>query len=139
MCIARLCTSVSFMFNPPLFLGRNNVFLAIGSGVFFGHKYYKMFMCIFFVTFSGIGKILLKKVVLARVNVFIKIDFLYNDSCFIDIFCIWFSIFVKVFCQFSRIVSFKSSEKNMPKISLYWYFSNIVMFFYIGSLVCVYW
>ena len=76
------------MFNPLLFLGRNIVFLAVGSGVFFGYKYYKMFMCIFLIIFSGIGKTLLKKVVLARVNVFIEIDFLHNDSCLVDIFCI---------------------------------------------------
>ena len=67
-------------------------------------------MCIFCVIFSGMGKTLLKKVVLAKINVFIRIDFPYSESCLVDIFRIWFSIFVRMFCQLNRIVSFKSSE-----------------------------
>ena len=69
------------------------------------------------------GKTLLKNVVLAKINVFIKIDFPYNDICLAHIFWIWFSIFVKVFYQLRRIVSCKSSEKCIPRISMYWYCS----------------
>ena len=97
MRIAKSCASVSFMFSPPLFLGRNNVFLAIGSGVLLCHKYWKMFLCIFFIIFSGIRKTLLK-------NVFIRIGFPYNESCLVDIFCMSFSIFVRVFFQLSKFL-----------------------------------
>ena len=140
--IAILCASGSFIFMPPLFLGRNSVFLAIGSAVLFCHKYWNIFVCIFCVIFSGMGKTLLKKVVLAKINVFIRIDFPYSESCLVDIFRIWFSIFVRMFCQLNRIISFKSSEKLMPRMSIYWYCCSIFVFFkflYFSGLVCIYW
>ena len=117
--IAKLCAAGSFIFQPPLSLGRNSVFLAIGSGVLFCHKYWKMFVCIFCMIFSGMGNMLLRKVVLAKIRVFIIIDFPYSDNCLVISFCICFSIFVKVFCQFTRIVSFKSSKKCIPSMSMY--------------------
>ena len=125
--IVKLCASDSFMFRLPLFLGRNRVFLAIDSGVLFWHKYWNMFVSIFCIIFSGMGNALVRKVVLTKINVFIRMDFPYNHICLIDIFCIWYSIFITVFCQLRRIVSFKSSEKSIPKISMCWCCSNILI------------
>ena len=87
------------------------------------------------------GKTLLKNVVLAKINVFIKIDFPYNDICLAHIFCIWFSIFLKLFCQLRRIVSCKSSENvylGFQYIGIVLYLDTCFMFLYIGSLVRVY-
>ena len=45
------------------------------------------------------GKTLLRNIVLAEINVFIKIDFPYNDIRLAHNFCIWFSIFLKCFAN----------------------------------------
>ena len=86
--IAKLCASGSLIFKPPLCLGRNSVFLAIASGVLFCHEYWKMFVRIFCMIFSGMGNTLLRKVVFAKIKVFIIIDFPYSDNYLVFSFCI---------------------------------------------------
>lgn len=46
ICIDILWASGSLIFSPPLFFGKNNVFLAIGSEVLFCHRYLNVSLCI---------------------------------------------------------------------------------------------
>lgn len=86
--IDMLWDSGSFIFNPRLCFGKNNVLLAIDSGGLFYHRYLSMILCISCNIFFGIRKMLLRKVVLASIKVVIRMDFPYKDICLVNIYCI---------------------------------------------------
>ena len=130
LCTFLHCALQIFLFNPPLFLGRNNVFLAIGSGVLCCHKYWKMFLCIFFVIFSGIGRRYLKRLLWLKLVYLLPLILRVMIAVSLTFFVYDFPFLLKCFANWEGL-SFKSSEENMPKISIYWYCSNIVVFFHV--------
>ena len=84
--------------------------------------------------FSGIGKRLLKKVVLASINEFCLMAFPNNDSCLEDSLFMCFFIFCSISCQFIIIASFKLSQNIIPNILISSFCSLTVMF---GKFCCM--
>ena len=74
------------------------------------------------------GNTLLRKVIFANIKVLVSITLPYRDNCLAAIFRMWFSIFLRVCCQFIIIVSLGFSEKLIPNISIYWCCSKVVIF-----------
>ena len=74
------------------------------------------------------GKILLRKVVLANIRVFNIVALPEKVKYLWDSLLLWCLIFSNTFCQFFMLASFRFSENNMPNILVISCCSLIVMF-----------
>ena len=77
---------------PPWCLGRNSVFLAIGSVLWNCQICLKMMLSIFCFNVVEIGKTLLKKVILDKIKEFRSMAFPLKDRCRLESCCVCFSI-----------------------------------------------